>query len=95
MSSLASASVISLAPFDPSLSLSLLPMVGARLVKLPLLLLALSPFSFVSSLTVPEVRSLASFLSTRLCTLLKSEGRSVPPYPSSPERLPLVSPSSS
>ena len=43
-SSLASTSPISLVPFEPSLSLSLslslLPSVGAKLVKLPLLLLA-------------------------------------------------------
>lgn len=81
MSSLASASVTSLAPFDPSLSLSrsLLSSVGARLAKLALLLLAPSPFSFLSSLSVLELLSLTSFLPTRLCTLRKSDGRSVPP----------------
>lgn len=80
MSSLASASLISLtlALSNPaSLSLSLLPKVGARLAKLPLLDLAPSPPRFFPSAL--SVLSLANFLATLLCTFLKSEGRSVPP----------------
>lgn len=106
MSSLASPSLTSLALLSPAfLPLSLLSKVGARLVKLPLLdldtPLPLSPSFFLTSprsLSVLELLWLSNFLPKSLCALLKSDWRSVPPWPppwlSLPERLPLESRSS-